>query len=480
MNAQTPIRELPNNQEAEQALLGAILVNNQCFDLVGRIVSAEHFFEPIHREIFTICGKLISLGRAANPVTIKDYLDYSQAIDKEMTTGQYIAKLAAYAVGTINARDYAIGIYEAWLSREVISTCTDLVDALFERGPDTDPLAEAALLEDKLAKLRAERVGASGKAAHGRQYIDAITQAMQNRKVNGVPLCLSEIEKVISEPCLEAGNLYGLLSSSGEGKTSLTLQMITHALRKGHPVIFLSYDQTAEQCIRQMAAQEHSVEARRQRAGDLSEQEMDKLTRFAQWIDEQPFEVVKCVDQSAGQLVSFARSFLKRHGNGKVPLVVVDHIGSVKPEDRRADEGTKAKDINKIFKAGAEQTGAAWLILNQRNSYGMKRDNPRPISADLFGGDPAKQAYDAIFYVYRYLKFFEERKAVAASESDWKRIHKVFPQVVINGEQDIAQIGAIKVRFGNPGIKENLIFEARFTRYRSENEEQQPAMESML
>jgi replicative DNA helicase len=191
--------------------------------------------------------------------------------------------------------------------------------------------------------------------------------------------------------------------------------------------------------------------------------------------------VVKCTDHSAPQLLAFARAFVKRFGNGNVPLIVVDHIGAVKPEDRRADEGTKAKDINKVFKAGAEQTGAAWLILNQRNSYGMKRDNPRPISADLFGGDPAKQAYDAIFYVYRYLKFLEERKAIASSESDWKKIAKVFPSAVREGGEDIAQIGAIKVRFGNAAITRNLIFEARFTRYRSEQMNDQPElMEAML
>ncbi|WP_011580543.1 MULTISPECIES: replicative DNA helicase [Chelativorans] len=475
-----PIREVPHNIEAEQALLGAVMVNNACYDLVSRIVRPEHFFEPLHRDIFKASGDLITVGRRADPITLRDFLPADAKVG-EMTVAQYLAALCADAVTIVMARDYAASIFDAWMSRQIIVACEDTVAKLYQRRPGMDPLTEAGPVEDMLAKLRAERVSASGTASHGRQYLQSLTEARQRGKVLGVPICLPEIAAVISEPSFEAGNLYGLLSSSGEGKTSLTLQIIMHALKKGHPVQFLSFDQSAEQCIRQLVAQEHGIEARRQRAGDLSEKEWETVVDFSNWMDREPFEVVKCTDHSAPQLLAFARAFVKRFGNGNVPLIVVDHIGAVKPEDRRADEGTKAKDINKVFKAGAEQTGAAWLILNQRNSYGMKRDNPRPISADLFGGDPAKQAYDAIFYVYRYLKFLEERKAIASSESDWKKIAKVFPSAVREGGEDIAQIGAIKVRFGNAAITRNLIFEARFTRYRSEQMNDQPElMEAML
>lgn len=468
----------PHSIELEQAILGAVLVNNTCFDLVSRVLQPQHFFEPLHARVFEVVGKLLSVGRKADPKTVKSYLPENEKVG-DISLGEYLARLAVEAVAPVLARDYALGILDHWVSRQIIAGCEDTIARVYERAPDTDPFAASAPLEDTLAKLRGDRLGGGGTGNLGNRYLQAITEAQQRRAIAGVPICLDEIAEVISEPCFEAGNLYGLLSSSGEGKTSLTLQMITHALKRGHPVLFMSYDQSGEQCIRQMIAQEHDIEARRQRAGDVSEKEMQKVVAFATWIDKQPFEVVKCTDQTAPQLLSFARSFVKRFGNGNVPLVVVDHIGAVTPQDRRSDEGTKAKDINKVCKAGAEQTGAAWLVLNQRNSYGMKRDNPRPISADLFGGDPAKQAYDAIFYVYRYIKFLEERKAVAASDSDWKKIHKAFPSAVIEGE-DIAQIGAIKVRFGNAAVKNNLIFEARFTRYKSERQNDAELQEAML
>lgn len=451
----------PNNIEAEQALLGSILVNNAAYDRVSSFLEPEHFYEPLHRKIFEVTIELIRQGKMASPILVKSFLPADDMVG-DMTVAKYVMRLAVEAVTIINAKDYGLAIHEMWIRRRAIVAVEDVVSIAYDLPPDKDILAEMAPIEEKLATLRAERIRGDNRKGAGQEYLDELTAANQRGDLRGVPVCLPEIEEVISEPCFEAGNLYGLLSSSGEGKTSLTVQMLKHALQKGHPVQFLSYDQNRIQCIRQMVAQEHGIEARRQRNPRLlSEREWQLCSDFANWFDDQPAEIVKCIDQGAAQLVGFARTFVKRHGNGKVPLIIVDHIGSVKPEDKRADEGTKAKDINKIFKAGAEQTDAAWLVLNQRNSYGMRRDNPRPISADLYGGDPAKQAYDAIMYLYRQEKFKAEREATAASDSDWKKIQRVFGSEVAG----VAEIGALKVRFGSPNIRTVLKFEERFTRY---------------
>lgn len=476
MNAVDPSlgKSVPCNIEAEQALLGCLLVNNAVHGIVSRILEAEHFFDPLHRAIYQKADSMIVAGKGVDPITMKGYLPAEWKglrVDGEPATVMaYLARLVAEAGTAVMAKEYALAIHDMWIGRQALSTAQTAVDALFDLDPGEDVLAQLAPLEDTLAVLRAERIGKNTRKAAGQEYLDEMNAANQRGDVRGVPICLQEIADVISEPCFEAGNLYGLLSSSGEGKTSLTLQLIGHALRKGHPVQFLSYDQSRVQCVRQMVAQEYGLEARRQRNPRLlSEKEWEKCVAFANWLDTQPFEVVKCTDQSAAQLVGFSRTFVKRLGNGKVPLIVVDHIGSVEPEDKRADEGTKAKGINKVFKAGAETTDAAWLVLNQRNSKGMTRDNPRPISPDLFGGDPAKQAYDAIIYLYRQEKFKAERVATAASDSDWKKINKVFGQEI----DGLAEIGALKVRFGNPNIRRELRFEDRFTRYVSERRNDQ-------
>jgi replicative DNA helicase len=102
-------------------------------------------------------------------------------------------------------------------------------------------------------------------------------------------------------------------------------------------------------------------------------------------------------------------------------------------------------------------------MLNQRNTSGMQRSNPRPIAADLFGGEGTKQSYDAVFYLYRFKKFLDERKATAGSKADWTSIASVFPSDVRDHDKDIAEIGALKVRFGPTNIRESLDFNAKFT-----------------
>lgn len=470
----------PCNLDLECALLGAVLMQNDCYDLVSRSLKPEHFHETVHQIIFEAMGKMISIGRKANPTTLKSYLPEDAKLAEDMNLGQYLARLAAEAVPPVLARDYAIGIRDLWACRQLMAACEDVQLALANREPDVDPFAVIAPIEDQIAKLRGERIATGETSQHGRGYLDSITKAQQRGGVAGVPICLPEIAEVISSPVFEAGNLYGLLASSGEGKSSLTLQIIAHAVQKGHLVLFLSFDQASDQCIRQMVAQQHSIEARRQLFGDISESEMERAVDFAGWIDRQPFKIIKCTDQSAPQLVGQARSFIRTKGNGKVPLIVVDHIRAIKPEDRRSDEGTKALQIGNILKGGAEQTKAAWLVLNQRNTSGMRRDNPRPIIADLFGGEGALAPFDAIFYLYRFLKFYEERKATASTGTDWKKIEKIFPSTVRDEGQDIAEIGVIKSRYGNPRIRNRLIFEETFTRYKSDRDDLEQLQEEML
>lgn len=474
-------RIVPANIEAEAALLGAILTNNAAFDRVSNVLDPEHFFEPVHQRIYEVVGKSIAAGRTATPITIKSHLPETiegLKIDGEAATVMaYMARLCSQAAAPALVRDLAATVYDASVARQAISALEDGVEAYFNLSPGENPLTAFEPIEERMAFIRAQSLKTSGVKNAGQSYLDSLSASFKRGQVRGVPIALDEIGRVISEPCFEAGNLYGLLSSSGEGKTSITVQMMLHALKKGHPVLFLSFDQSSDQVVRQMVAQEHQIEARRQRdAKLLSEKEYETCMRFSDWISGCPFEVVKCTDQSAPQLVGMGRTFIKQFGNGLTPLIVVDHIGVVKPEDRRADEGTKAKGIGQILKAGAETTDAAWLVLQQRNSYGMKRDNPRPIAADLFGGEGAKAPFDAIFYLYRFLHHYEQKMAIASSDSDWKKINKVFPSAVREGE-DIAEIGSIKCRFGSPNIRSRLIFEARFTRYRSDRD---PVMQESL
>ncbi|MER9912823.1 helicase DnaB [Mesorhizobium sp. M0050] len=457
--------ELPNNIEAEQTLLGAIFVDNRTFDRVAPFLEEDHFYEPLHQRIYMVCRELIHMGKPATPITVKPFLPTNAKVG-DMTVWQYLVTLASAAVGTMTARDSGIAVHEAWLAREAIFAAVNYVQFAYDPPPGVDVIGERTDIEDKFAQLRGMRIKPdNSRRGAGARYLNNMEENKERGSVIGIPIGLKEIQRVISEPSFEIGNYYGLLSSSGEGKTSLTVQLVYHALAAGCAVQFQSYDQSAEQIVRQMVAQRHRIEARRQRFGDLSQSEWVDAKAFADWIDEQPFEVVKCSMEGAPQLASYARSFKRQKAGERPTLIVTDHIKRITPErnTERSDPGTKAGVINGILKATATSIGCAWLMLNQRNTSGMQRDNPRPIASDLFGGEGTKESYDSVVYLYRFKKFLDERNAIASSKSDQTTIERVFPSAVRVDGKDIAEIGALKVRFGPTNIRETLDFNAKFT-----------------
>ncbi|GAB4351472.1 MAG: replicative DNA helicase [Oricola sp.] len=479
MNAQSEIIRA-DNIEAEQAVLGTVLAYSGAYDEVARILEPEHFAEPLHEMIFRVIGERTRAGRPVDPVSILPFIPSKDDLG-DITVKEYVDRLWQRAALPVEmARGAATSVYEMWLRRRAYTECEDFIRALADLPADRDILDEVGRLEEKLAEIRARRFRGGDRSAAGTRYLDNMQAAYQRKEIVGVPIFMREIADVISEPCFEAGNLYGLLSSSGEGKTSLTMQIVYHALDHGHPVQFLSFDQSEEQCIRQMVAQVHGISTSRQRRGDLSEKEWFDAQKFAEWMNDAPVEFIDLTDETAARIKTLTGPFLRRHHNRKTPLIVVDHIGRVTPLDQRANEGTKAAQINAVFKGAAKETGAAWLVLNQRNTFGMKRDNPRPIASDLYGGEQARQSYDAVFYLYRYLKHYEERAAVAATDADWKKIVKVFPEAVRKDHEDLAELGAIKVRFGSTAVRRTVEFDAPLTRYRPLKEEQEPEEELPL
>lgn len=468
-----PVRELPSALEAEQALLGAVLVNQAAMDMIPATLEDHHFEERIHGAIFREMKRLRADGKGINTVAVKMAVADAPAQIGGMTFSQYLAALAGSAVTIINVPDFAAAILDAHQRRELIGLSQKLHAIAFEHELEIPDDLKA--IEDRLSEVRSERIGEETPSA-GDSYIALFQASMDKSGIVGVPIALPEIAKVLSEPVFEAGNLYGLLSSSGEGKSSLTMQIIYHAVAKGHPVLFLSYDQSAGQCVRQMIAQQFGIEGRRQREPSrfLKKEEQDKCLDFAMWINRQPLEIIRCQREGVSQLIAYGRRFTKKFANGKTPLVVLDHMGKVKPRDPKLSADRISGDITVEFKAFADEESLAVLALNQRNGDGTKRDNPRPIARDLYGGENARADYDAVMYLYRPEKYRNEAAKVASSDADWKKINRVFGEE--DRWKDVAEIGAIKVRFGDPNITEEVRFEGQFTRYISNRRRDQEGL----
>ncbi len=450
------------NIEAEQALLGAILVNNDAFLAVDGLVTSEDFAEAIHRRIYDAIAIMVGANSKASPVTLKASISYTETIGNDLTVGAYVARLAASAVTVRDAPDYAKAIRQYSIRRSLFSIAHDLMNTASRDMPMPD-LWEAldgidARMADATVARSQKQIGTAGDI-----YLDSLNESVKKKNVSGVPINFTEIREVLSEESFEGGNLYGLLAASGEGKTSMVLQIIAYALHQGNPVLFLSYDQSIVQCMRQMVSQEYGISAKRQRNGEIQDFEYKKAFTHSRWINSVPFELIKCDTQTANQLAQLVKRFCRKHErSGKTPLIVIDHIMRIAVDDKSArDEGARARASTTPLKAVAGLTNSAVLLLNQRNGGGSMRDNPRPIKRDLYGGEAAQYDYDAIMYLYRLKKWREEKRSVASRDSDHKMIDRVFG----TSDEDITEIGALKVRFGSSYEKSRMKFNPDYTRY---------------
>jgi replicative DNA helicase len=469
-------REIPNNIEAEQALLGAILVNNAAFSRVSDFLKPAHFHEPLHQKIYEVISSLIVQNRSANPVTVKGFLNDGKVGD--LTLSQYLAALTSAAVTIINARDYAEAIHDLFLRRELIDIGEQMVNTAFDAGLDEPPkkmVEEASTRLYKISELSNTLNGST--AFRGSQittaYTDLIGTDRTRRPQRGVPIALDELAAVLCEKTFEVGNIYGILASSGEGKTSLMLQLVWGALLMGHPVGIFSYDQSPAQIVMQIVAQQTGIEVRNQKSGDMTDRQIDEAIAVSARLSQMPFEIFKCKSDKDGteSLAMKARNFMKHHANGKPPLMVFDHAGAIPPhwEDKRSDEGSKARNTGQRMKDIMGDTGAAGLILQQRSGTGMARFNPRPIASDLFGGEAARQPFDAIAYIFRPWEHMRRQIDTAKDEANKKTIEERFKGMLPNSFQgeNTAEIGTIKVRFGKAGIKRYVKFIGERTKYES-------------
>jgi replicative DNA helicase len=476
------------NIEAEQAILGVLLMDNALVASEVSFLEPEHFGEKLHETTFRAIADLTSRGRRADPVTLKDYLA-DEKVSEDMTVSQYLARLVAAAVPASLAREYALAVIDSHAARKAARACDDYAGRFLARDTSKGITDLVAGLEDELGAVRALAPSVKERESIS-DVLDVFLHKLgEGRRGEGrsIPLPLPELADVLQEDGFQAGNLYGLLGASGEGKTSLMLQILRCAADAGHPAFLLSYDQTPEQVTRQMISQATGISVSQMTrynpstSNTLSAKEMEMIVAETERLRRLPMGAKRLTNQRIGSIASLARSWVGKVRKSRAPdgtpwgapLIILDHNRKVTPEDPRAHEGRIAGAVNGAGKAMAEELGAAVLFLNQRNGKGMGRKVPRPIAEDLYGGETAKEDYDAILYIYRPERWRDEQLSIARDQADADDINKRFMlrksfNDTPRDPENMAEIGTLKVRYGRTGIKEFVRFEGQFTRYESE------------
>ena len=472
--AETPLyREAPNNIEAEQALLGAMLVNNDAFYRVSDFLKPTHFFEPLHRRIYELASEMIRMGKMANPVTLKTFLPADEKVG-DMTIPQYLARLAAEAVTVINASDYGRAIYDLATRRALINVGEDMVNIAYDAPVDMSP---ASQIED--AERRLFELAETGRYDGGfESFSDALKTAidmasaayMRDGHLSGISTGLHDLDLRMGG--LQSSDLIVLAGRPGMGKTSLATNIafnIAHSYvpaqqsdgsfkaANGGVIGFFSLEMSAEQLATRIISEQAEIPSSKIRRGDLTESDFEKLVGCTQTLQKIPLFIDSTGGIAIAQLAARARRLKRQRG---LDVIIIDYIqlmqgSSAKSSQNRVQEIT---EITTGLKALAKELNVPIIALSQLSRQVESRDDKRPQLSDLRESGSIEQDADVVLFVYRE-EYYLKNKEPKPGTDDYLKWEGEMAEAKGKAEVIIA-----KQRHGPTGTV-GLGFQGEFTRF---------------
>ncbi|MGN6449970.1 MAG: replicative DNA helicase [Brucella intermedia] len=467
-------REAPHNIEAEQALLGAILINNDAFYRVSDFLKPTHFFEPLHRRIYEITTDLIRVGKMANPVTMKTFLPTEGKVG-DLTIFQYVTRLATEAVTIINAEDYGRAIYDLATRRALIGIGEDMVNVAYDAPVDMAPQEQIENAERRLFEL-----AETGRYDGGfLPFKDAVTTAvdmanaafMRDGHLSGVSTGIHSLDAKMGG--LQPSDLIILAGRPGMGKTSLATNIafnIANAYEgeqqadgsmkavNGGVVGFFSLEMSAEQLATRIISEQTEVSSSKIRRGDITETDFEKLVACSQVMQKIPLYIDQTGGISIAQLAARARRLKRQRG---LDVLVIDYV-QLMTGSSKASAQNRVQEITEIttgLKALGKELNVPIIALSQLSRQVESRDDKRPQLSDLRESGSIEQDADVVLFVFReeyYVKNLEPRDEFDPKYEEWKQHFEK-----VRGTADVI---IAKQRHGPTGTVK-LAFQSEFTRF---------------
>ncbi|MET0315013.1 MAG: replicative DNA helicase, partial [Hansschlegelia sp.] len=422
-------RQAPHNVEAEQALLGAVLVNNDAFWRVSDFLEPGHFYEGLHARTFEIVASLVRAGKAATPVTIKTFLPTDLDVGGGLTVAQYLARLAAEATTVINAEDYGRTVYDLALRRSLIGVGEEMVNTAYDAPVDMPPGEQIEEAERRLFELAEKGSYGGGFQTFSNALKTAVDMAASAYKrdggLSGIATGLDDLDRLMGG--LQASDLIILAGRPGMGKTSLATNIAYNIAKayqgetqpdgrtktiNGGVVGFFSLEMSAEQLATRIIAEQAEISSSKIRRGSIDERDFYKLTEAVTEMQRAPLFIDETGGLSIAQLAARARRLKRSKG---LDLLVVDYLqllsGSAKRGENRVQEMT---EITTGMKALAKELAVPIIALSQLSRQVESRDDKRPQLSDLRESGSIEQDADMVMFVYReeyYINFQKPKEA---------------------------------------------------------------------
>ena len=455
-------KELPNNIEAEQAVIGSILVSNDIFDEISTIISSINFYDPMHQKIFEAIESLIYKGMLANPITLKNYFEDEK---DDLNVPEYLVKITKFSTSVRQAVEYSKIIYDMFVRRELIKISEQPIDSAKLNELDTNgqtiienserllfDLAEKGSFNSSLIKFDEAM----------KQTIEMASAAYKNEEgIVGVPTGLRDLDDKLGG--LHQSDLIIIAGRPSMGKTSLATNIAFNAAQKlqdsgkKSSIAFFSLEMSSEQLSTRIISEQARISSNDIRRGRISDEQFDKFLETSKNIAELPLYIDETPAISIAAMSNRARRIKRLFG---LDMIVVDYIqlmrGTTFNKDGRVQE---ISQITQGLKAIAKELAVPVVALSQLSRQVEQRDDHKPQLADLRESGSIEQDADVVMFVYRegyYLQRKEPREATV-EHAEW--------QAKMNEVAHLAQIIIGKQRHGPIG-NVTLEFEERFTKFK--------------
>ena len=455
-------KELPNNIEAEQAVIGSILVTNEIFEEVNTIVSSINFYDPMHQKIFGAIESLIFKGMLANPITLKNYFENEK---DELNVPEYLVKVTKFSTSTRQATEYSKIIYDMFQRRELIKISEQTIDTAKLNDLNTNgqniienserllfDLAEKGSFSSSLIKFEDAM----------KQTIEMASAAYKNEEgIVGVPTGLRDLDDRLGG--LHKSDLVIIAGRPAMGKTALATNIAFYAAQKlqdsgkKSSIAFFSLEMSSEQLSTRILAEQSRIKSNDIRRGRISDDQFEKFIETSKNISELPLYIDETPAISIAAMTNRARRIKRLYG---LDMIVVDYIqlmkGTFNNKDGRVQE---ISEITQGLKAIAKELSIPVVALSQLSRAVEHRDDKKPQLSDLRESGSIEQDADVVMFVYResyYLKAKEPRPATV-EHAEW--------QAKMNEVSHLAELIISKQRHGPTG-NITLEFEEMFTKFK--------------
>jgi replicative DNA helicase len=465
-------RTQPHNVEAEQALLGAILINNEAYHRVAEFLRPEHFYEPVHGRIFEAMMRLVEQGRLADHVTLKVAFDHDEAL-RDLDGAQYLARLARAAETILNAEDYGRLLHDLSLKRGLIRVGEEVVNKAYDPSVPESGRDQIEIAEQQLFTLAQEGEHEGGFRAFPTVLGSAIGMVeaayQKDSRITGVPTGLIDLDDKLGG--LQPSDLVILAGRPSMGKTALAITIAANAAASqaagpdaenletdNYGVGVFSLEMSAEQLAMRLLSAEAELSSDDLRRGKLKDADFAQVVRASQELAARPLYIDDTPALSVAALRTRARRLKRRHG---LSMLVVDYLQLVRSTgtSSQASRVQEIAEITQGLKAIAKELNIPVLALSQLSRAVEQREDKRPQLSDLRESGAIEQDADVVMFVYRD-EYYQERSEPKQrpEESDdrfqeryesWRKRYETSRGLadVIIAKQRNGPIGSIRLMF---------------------------------